>query len=145
LRPTIRELRSSDIPAIIEIDVVSFPPSEQYDEAFYEHLPASVQYHSVVALDDNGVVAGYASLDVLATPPRITSIAVDPARRRCGVGAALMRTLVERAGTMELYVDPGNTAAIALYERLGFVVDATRLGWRGKAVMRLREGAPPDE
>jgi N-acetylglutamate synthase len=49
-------------------------------------------------------------------------VAVHPARRRSGLGTALVRALLGRstASTAYLQVEESNTAAIALYSRLGF-------------------------
>ena len=50
-------------------------------------------------------------------------LAVEPARRREGLGTALVRTLLagSRASVAYLQVDERNAPAVALYQRLGFV------------------------
>ncbi|MBI3886984.1 MAG: GNAT family acetyltransferase [Opitutae bacterium] len=66
----------------------------------------------------------------------INYLAVDPARRRGGVGRALMAAAereLRAAGCpkINLQVRPNNRAAIAFYERLGFAVEgAISLGKR---------------
>ena len=49
-------------------------------------------------------------------------LAVDPARRRAGLGTALVRTLLaaSRASVAYLQVEENNAPAVALYTRLGF-------------------------
>jgi N-acetylglutamate synthase len=49
-------------------------------------------------------------------------LAVDPARRRSGLGTALVRALLAESGADVAYlqVEEGNTPAVALYRRLGF-------------------------
>lgn len=51
-------------------------------------------------------------------------VAVDPARRRSGLGTAMVRALLagSRAATAYLQVEETNAPAVALYERLGFSV-----------------------
>jgi ribosomal protein S18 acetylase RimI-like enzyme len=66
----------------------------------------------------------------------INYLAVDPARRRAGLGRALMSAaerVLHAAGCpkINLQVRPDNQAAVAFYERLGFAVEgAISLGKR---------------
>jgi ribosomal-protein-alanine N-acetyltransferase len=61
----------------------------------------------------------------------ITVVAVDPVQRRQGLGQRVLKALLEQAreagarhATLE--VAAGNTAALALYERLGFATAGIR-------------------
>jgi ribosomal protein S18 acetylase RimI-like enzyme len=49
-------------------------------------------------------------------------LAVDPARRRAGLGTALVRSLLAASGASVAYlqVEENNAPAVALYTRLGF-------------------------
>ena len=58
----------------------------------------------------------------------IYRLAVDPAERRCGVGAALVRAIEERLALLgcpkiNLQIRSGNDAVVGFYEQLGFVVE----------------------
>lgn len=77
----------------------------------------------LVATDDAGVI-GYALFEVLADVGYVRNLVSHPARRRQGVGAALMDAMRARfaaagARTWCLNVKPDNHAAIALYQRCG--------------------------
>lgn len=84
----------------------------------------------LVALDDTGEVAGYASFgDWRAFDGyRHTvehSVYVRPDLRGGGIGRTLLETLIDRARAsgkhvMVAGIEAGNTASIALHERLGF-------------------------
>lgn len=77
-----------------------------------------------------GVIAGHASLDLASSPRRRhvgdIGIMVREDYHRKGIGEKLMRELIGFADNwlglrrIELTVFAGNTAAIALYEKLGF-------------------------
>jgi N-acetylglutamate synthase len=92
-------------------------------------VPASVRVEgdlatATVLVDGVEAASGVAALDGDWVGYR--SIAVDPAYRRRGLGLAVMGALVELsaergASTAYLQVLGDNVAALALYERLGFV------------------------
>ena len=88
--------------------------------------------HRLVAEKD-GQVVGSASLAVFPRPRRAHAgeigLAVDERHQGQGVGTALLRELLVLADRwlglrrVELTVSAGNTHAIRLYERFGFVVE----------------------
>jgi [ribosomal protein S18]-alanine N-acetyltransferase len=84
----------------------------------------------LVALE-GGEVAGYGGFWACVDEAHITTVAVRDDLRRKGVGKRLMVELLNRAqkagllcSTLE--VRAGNTAAIGLYEQLGYVQTARR-------------------
>jgi len=77
------------------------------------------------------VVAGYLSSWQVAGELEIQNIVTAPEWRRRGLARVLLQRLLSRAaaGQVErvlLEVRAGNAAAIALYERFGFRIDARR-------------------
>ena len=77
----------------------------------------------LVALDGDKV-AGYVGSQSVLGESDMMNLAVDPARRRQGVGKALVERLLwelaEDNHCLTLEVRASNAAAIALYEKLGF-------------------------
>lgn len=87
------------------------------------HFAEELAARTLIAVADGGVV-GYALVQHLAGVGYIRNLVSDPARRRSGVGVALMEAMRARfraagATTWALNVKPANTAAIGLYERFG--------------------------
>ncbi|MGX1498707.1 L-amino acid N-acyltransferase YncA [Labrenzia sp. MBR-25] len=86
----------------------------------------------LVAVDETDAVLGFASFGPFRPREgyRLTaehSVYVDPAAQRRGIGRALLERLMEIAIAKNLHVlvgviDGGNTASIALHEKLGFHV-----------------------
>jgi putative acetyltransferase len=105
-------------------------PSQEEAFAFYRNIIGHGHPHFVAILD--GCVAGWC--DVLPTHGEsrahvgILGIALVPAARHRGLGAALMRAAISAAWQkgftrVELTVRVDNANAKALYERMGFSVE----------------------
>lgn len=93
-----------------------------------EHSPAS---HLYVLREAGGRVLAFCACWLLVDELHINSVAVEPSRRRAGAGTALMQEVLaearkEGATRATLEVRRSNDAARALYERLGFTVEAIR-------------------
>ncbi|MCI2058296.1 MAG: ribosomal protein S18-alanine N-acetyltransferase [Oscillibacter sp.] len=79
----------------------------------------------LVALDDDGSVAGYAGLQVVLDEGYIMNVAVRPECRRGGVAEKLLRVFTDfaqahRLAFLTLEVRASNHAAVLLYSKLGF-------------------------
>ncbi len=116
----IRPFEPEDMSAIQEIDRRSFSAEQQYPDELYDSLLNAGPLRAIVA-EGADSIAGYALLDTSRDPVRIRSMAVTPAQRSKGCGAALLRYLMEEYDALELLVEKENAGAIRLYERLGFV------------------------
>ena len=81
-------------------------------------------------------VVGYAGLMMSLTDGHVTTIAVDPAWHRRGIGTRLLLTLayeaIDRDATaMTLEVRLSNRAAQEMYKRFGFTAVGVRKGYYG--------------
>ena len=86
--------------------------------------------HFLVA-DEDGHVVGYLHYDCEGPEPELHRIYVDPARKRGGIGSALLRELharLEPGDSYVLMVAEENPAARAFYERQGFEFTANVIG-----------------
>jgi ribosomal-protein-alanine N-acetyltransferase len=93
----------------------AFPPAESWSR---EVMLLQLEMPSTFGLISpaGGMLLGR----VAADEAEILTLAVDPGQRRAGVGSALLRTAMDRAGalgatTMFLEVAVNNDAALALY------------------------------
>ena len=79
----------------------------------------------------DGVVVGYGGLMVVADEGHVTTLAVDPAWQRRGIGSRLLLTLAgeaiaREARSLTLEVRMSNTGAQELYRRFGFAPAGVR-------------------
>jgi ribosomal-protein-alanine N-acetyltransferase len=119
----IRRAHADDLPSLVRIENSSFDRDAWDGGLFLDYLAqsGSVFLVSVIHRKVVGYALGYHS----PTRAEIHSIAVTPAQRGRGVGVGLLRrmlALLRRRGfeTVSLSVRLDNTAAVALYRKLGF-------------------------
>ena len=84
------------------------------------------QHEFIAALDDEGRVLGYVGMMYVLDEGYISNVAVAPEARRQGIGRDLIKELMVRAAALDLAfvtleVRCSNAAAIALYEKQGFL------------------------
>jgi ribosomal-protein-alanine N-acetyltransferase len=133
----------ADLAALAALEQAVFAP-EAYPAFFFRQALDLWPAHLWLASDD-GAIVGYALGARASTPGEgwLLSLAVHPQARGRGVAVELMRALVQsfaEAGLSRvvLTVTPGNVAAVRLYERLGFVVEADEANYFGPGERRWR-------
>src|SRR4051812_4323099 len=112
-----------DLDAVVALEAASFTNPWTREMLARELEPPTAARVYVLRLPE-ARVAAFCSCWVIGDELHINTIAVDPARRRHGLGRALMETvlsLVAREGVSRatLEVRRSNVAAQRLYKRLG--------------------------
>ncbi len=126
--PVIRPMEAAHLPAVAALEQACF--SRPWSEAaLREELHNPVARFTVALI--GGEVAGYLGLHVPADEGFIDNVAVRADCRRQGVAAALLADAARWAAAqglarLTLEVRVSNAAAIALYERAGYVRDGVR-------------------
>ena len=128
----VREADENDIEKISRLEKACF--SVPWSEASIRHDILENGIARVFAAENDGEIAGYADVWIVADEGQINNIAVDPFYRRLGVGTALIETMLRvlnECGCSEasLEVRPSNTAAVGLYKKMGFREAGTREGY----------------
>ena len=120
---TIRPASAADLPAITRIQAAS-PEASQWN-------PSGYLEHFCEVAEEGGNVLGF--LVFRQTGPdehEILNLAVDPHSRRKGVARALINNMLrQHPGTCFLEARASNSAAIALYESVGFSLIGRRKGY----------------
>ena len=130
-RCTLRLALSGDVPAISEIEQLSF--ADPWSVASFLALIADPRVDFRVA-EEGGSVLGYVILWSVLDESELANIAVAPAARGRGLGALLLDAVLDtaRAGgsvTTHLEVRESNIAARALYRSRGFAEVRRRKGY----------------
>jgi ribosomal-protein-alanine N-acetyltransferase len=127
---TIRPLGYGDLPQVIAIERRAFATPWSLAMFVLElSKPSGVCLAAVEPSGPRETLVGYLVCSRYADVWHLMNIAVDPPLVRRGIATAMMHRLFEVAGPTDSYtleVRPTNPAAIALYERFGFVPAGTR-------------------
>ena len=123
-----RRMRAEDVPFISRLEEETFSMPWSAD-SFLRMIEKEDTAYFVA--EEEGRLLGGCGLLLIAGEGNITNVVVAPEARRRGVATGLLHFLMEageRAGlaayTLEVRVS--NKAAIALYEKLGFVSEGIR-------------------
>jgi [ribosomal protein S18]-alanine N-acetyltransferase len=123
LRLDVRPMSVTDIPAVHEIERLSFPvPWPAY--AFRHELEGN-RLARYLVVRARGETVAYGGIWLMVNEAHVTTFAVLPAWRRRGVGGRLMLELLRLARSVgasvaTLEVRLTNVAARTLYQRFGF-------------------------
>lgn len=135
----IKEMTAEDLEevAALEKEIFSTPWSRQ---GFADTMRQEAALY--LAVRENGRLAGYCGLLQSFDEAEIVNVAVAPAFRRQGIGAAMLTELMERGyargiANYTLEVRESNRGALHLYEKLGF----ERVGVRKNFYEKPREDA----
>lgn len=130
----IRELTAADAEAVSRIEEASFSMPWKVQD-FLEMVEADYAHYYVA--ETEGEIAGCCGIRNMAGEGEITNVVVAEKFRRRGIGRSLMEYMLKEAsalgiGDCTLEVRVSNTAAIHLYESLGFKGEGVRPGFYEK-------------
>jgi ribosomal-protein-alanine N-acetyltransferase len=130
----IRPMELKDIPAVHEIDVLSFSlpwPANSFRFELVEN-PATLLWVAEAPGDQDGaLLVGMLVMWVIIDEGHIGTIAVHPDFRRQGIGSRLLTHVIRQtsgSGLKKIYLEVrrSNMAAQKLYEKFGFFIDGVR-------------------
>ena len=119
----IRPMKTEDLPAVSAIENASF--SMPWSEEEIERSFRLANYRFFVAEED-GEVVGYAGILRCLNEADLATVAVLERFRQRGIGAALMKAVLDYAAEEDLEclfleVRESNFPALSLYEKVGFL------------------------
>lgn len=133
----LRPLEWTDLSVLADLETQLFADDAWSLESWWHELAGRPRRDYVVAVDEQGRIAGYAGLDVAGETGDVMTIAVAPDAQGRGLGHRLLDELVRRAEvsgiqSLLLEVRADNTPARKLYEHHGFdEISVRRRYYRG--------------
>ena len=128
----ISELQECYIPAAAALEAECF--SDAVSETALREFAGNPCNHYYGAFDEDGTLCGYGGFSQAADEAEILSVAASPARRRQGIGRALMERMLRDAallGVADVYLEvrASGLPARSLYRALGFQEIGLRRGY----------------
>lgn len=136
---SMREYRAGDLDAMYALDVLCFEPPFRFSRGAMRRF-AEAKKARVVIADEGDHVVGFVIVHVEGARASrvgyVVTLDVEPAMRRRGIAASLMREAERRAAAegcvgMVLHVFTGNETAVHFYERAGYVRSQREEGFYG--------------
>ena len=132
MKYTITLMTYDDIPQVAAIERQCFP-APWSERMLREHLDNQCAA-ALVARGEDGTILGYGGLLVVLDEGYLTNVAVRPEYRRQGIAADILKVFENfargnRLAFLTLEVRASNTAAIALYEKMGYLRAGERRGY----------------
>ena len=133
---SIREMHTSDLPEVLEIECICF--TTPWDIRSFEYELGYKDTILKVAVLNNQII-GYVCVRTILDVTHILNLVVLPDFRRKGIGSMLLRDALNELKRLKpdinlitLEVRESNTAAIELYEKFGFKVMGKRISYYDK-------------
>lgn len=130
----IRHMMLEDVPAVFDLEQISFKKSSWTIDAFYYELEQNhFAHYFVVEFEDK--IIGYLGLWIVVDQAQITTVAIDPDYRDYGLGQLLLKYVINFvssiATVMSLEVREDNYVAQHVYQKLGFEYGGKRKNYYG--------------
>jgi ribosomal-protein-alanine N-acetyltransferase len=118
-----RPLAEEDLDRVVAIERAAF--TDPWSRRSFEEMLARAHVRGIAVDGDDGALAGYALVTMVAGEGEILNLAVAPAAHRRGFGRRLLDAaldLLRAAGTTSVFLEvrQSNRAAIELYTKAGF-------------------------
>lgn len=130
----IRRMSVEDVPAVTDIERVSFMGSSWTIDAFYHEILENNFAHYFIMEHENKVI-GYCGIWIVVDQAQITTIAIEPNYRGLGLGQLMLKYVMNFASAvatlMSLEVRVENHTAQHVYEKLGFEYGGRRKNYYG--------------
>jgi ribosomal-protein-alanine N-acetyltransferase len=145
--PFLRRMRSSDLPAVMEIDAASLP--KPWSESIWRSELES-PFGLYLVLEEGDEVVGQIGVRSVLDELHVTNVAVHPGHRGRGHARAMILGVLSAypdARLVHLEVRPTNSPARTLYHSLGFRETGRRPRYYGDEdallmTLDLSEGRP---
>lgn len=130
----LRRMGENDLGDVLAIERALFPEDAWSEGILRTELAGQPERRHYLVAEADGAVVGYAGLAAARGEGDVQTIAVLPGHQGRGIGAALLRALLDEAarrdcGEVFLEVRADNDRARALYEWFGFAAVGTHRGY----------------